>query len=289
MTPSISVICPVWSMEGRLQNLQSWLSECSSHFQVILVCDSSGDRTLEELQEIKESLPSVEIEIIDGLYGSPGSARNAGLKRANKEWVVFWDSDDIGKPRELVEALSSSHEDLPDAFVFGYEVYSKDTKKITWPSWPKSEGECIEDLALNPGIWRFCFKRTSLVNIAFHSLRMAEDQLFVNDFLRKSLSIVFSDTVTYKYFVGIANQLTGNKKALRDLRVASGVLSQFAIANVAAEVFTLRIHERILITQIKKGGLIAKFQATIKLATLAFRFPTKTLHLLGDIAAKKIN
>lgn len=287
MSPTVSVVCPVKNMEGRLQNLYSWLKECNSHFQIILVCDSCTDKSVEELREMKESLPSNQIEIIEGAYGSPGVARNAGFECARNEWVIFWDSDDIGNPKELISCLVTQTGDLLDAVVFGYDIYSGGASRSNWTSWPISHEKRMEKLSLNPGIWRICFRRSSIINLKFPNLKMAEDQLFINDFMQKLPKLEFSNAVIYKYFVNVNNQLTSDRSALEDLREAAGLLEAKLGGKSGAGIFTMRIYGKILITQIKKCNIPTKFQAGFKVILLYVKHPVETSLLFKSILAEK--
>lgn len=287
MSPTVSVVCPIKNMEGRLQNLNSWLKECDAHFQIILVCDSCTDKTVEELQKMKESSPPNQIEIIEGAYGSPGAARNAGFQYARNEWVIFWDSDDFGKPKELASCLATQSGDLLDAVVFGYDIYSGDASRSNWTTWPIGHEKSMEKLSLNPGIWRICFRRSSITDLKFPNLRMAEDQLFINDFMQKLPKLQFSNVVIYKYFVNVSNQLTSNKSALEDLREAANLLAGKLGGESGAEIFTMRIYGKILITQIRKCNISTKFQAGLRMILLYVKHPAETSLLLKSILAEK--
>ena len=289
MRPTISVICPVRNMEGKLQNLENWVKLCDSSFQIVLVSDSSTDNTLSELKKIKTANPFSRIEIIEGLFGSPGCARNAGIALAEGEWVVFWDSDDVGNPKLLTDALQKYDPTALDAIAFGYEIYSGTSRIKSWVLWPSTDKMCIEKMTLNPGIWRFFFKKSSIRDIEFSNLSMAEDQLFINDFMRKSPQIAFANDVAYRYFVNRENQLTSSKSALEDLRVAAHKLSIQMGTDASIQVFTVRIFGKILITQIKKCRFPLKIYAAIKLSLLFLRYPKDTVKLFYDIVWGRIH
>ena len=288
MNLNVSIICPIRNMEGRLQNLNSWVKECGPQFQIILVCDSSTDNTFNELQSIQSSLPSTQIEVLEGKFGSPGSARNAGIGKASNDWIVFWDSDDLGYPKILLEVLSSAEAESLDGVIFGYEIYSGEQKVKSWTRWPINSRKCIEEITLNPGIWRYCFKRLSLGSLTFPKLRMAEDQLFLNEFLMMSPHLAFSDAVTYQYFVNVENQLTSFAPALEDLSNASDSLYRLLRKNSDSAVFTLRIYGKILLTQVKRCRLPTKVKAIPRLMSLFFRFPGVTTQLFIDIVSGKL-
>jgi glycosyltransferase involved in cell wall biosynthesis len=287
MNPTISIICPVRNMAGRLQNLETWVRECNSTFQILLVCDSSTDKTYVELQDIKSAYPAINIEILKGEFGSPGNARNAGLEQANGIWVTFWDSDDVGNPQLIFEEMRKYDPELFDAIVFGFDIYSGSHKLKPWTLWPNGIKNSINRTSLNPGIWRFCFKRSSILDFKFSHLRMAEDQLFINEFMRKSPQLSFNNSITYSYFVDVENQLTSNELDLGDLREVVEVLSSQIRREKDVEVFTIRIFGRILITQIKKSKIPLKFNAAFKLANLAGRYPIEVTNLIFDTLLEK--
>jgi glycosyltransferase involved in cell wall biosynthesis len=288
MNSTISVVCPVRNMEGKLQNLREWVLQCDSTFQIVLVCDSSTDKTIEELQSIKSENPFLNMIILNGNYGSPGSARNAGLAQTEGKWVIFWDSDDLGNPRLLSNEVKNYNYNTSDAIVFGFEIYSGSRKVKPWTVWPNGKKECIEKTSLNPGIWRFCFKRTSIRNLKFPNLRMAEDQLFINEFIQQSPQVKFNNSVIYNYFVNLENQLTSNIFALGDLSRAADVLSGVIGKKNELQVFTIRIFGKILLTQIKKCELKIKFLAVFKLIKLMAWHPREIFKLISDIILEKI-
>jgi len=283
MTPKISVICPVQNMEGRLQNLKSWLEKCNSDFQIIIVCDTCTDGTSDEIRQIQGSLTSVDIEIIEGVFGSPGNARNAGLQRAGNDWVIFWDSDDIGEPMNLLHGVTRYSNQSVDAVVFGFEIYEGKKVKTSWNDWPSGYERCLELLTLDPGIWRICFKKASIMNLKFPELRMAEDQIFINDFMQDAPLVVFSNFKIYNYFVSVGGQLTSNKKALRDLKPAAAALESCLNSHPRNEKFALRIYVKILLTQLKKCEWHAKVSAAMKLLSLLITYPSETFRLFQDV------
>ncbi len=289
MRPIVSIICPVRNMEGKLQNLENWVRQCDSRFQIVLISDSSTDNTLSELKKITSANFCSRIDIVEGMFGSPGCARNAGIALAEGTWLVFWDSDDVADPKLLSEALYKYDPTSLDAVVFGYEIYSGTTRLKPWPLWPNTPKKCIEKVTLNPGIWRFCFKQSSIKDIEFSNLSMAEDQLFINDFMRKSPQIAFANEVTYKYFVNVENQLTSKLSALKDLSVAADILSRQMRADSSIQVFTMRIFGRILITQIRKCGFSLKIDAAKKLSFLFIRYPRDSVKLLFNIIWRTSN
>ena len=93
--PLLSVIVPVAMGREPYTRLFAWLSQSAEHnLEVIVVIDElSGEATPEFLNEIGK-YTSETFVVLKGKFGSPGGARNLGLKSARGDWVAFWDSDD---------------------------------------------------------------------------------------------------------------------------------------------------------------------------------------------------
>jgi len=270
-------------MAGRMQNLSSWINQCDQRFQIILVCDSSTDNTSEELAQLKESQMSADVELLIGEFGSPGMARNAGMQLAKNDWLIFWDSDDVGEPKLLAKKLAMMDSQSFDAVVFGFEVHSSKGRMKSWLNWPIDNSESLDQVSLNPGIWRICFNRRSLGKLEFNSLRMAEDQLFINDFLYLMPKLHFENAVIYKYFQGIENQLTSNHVALREIDWALEKLVIQLRGNPASISYTKRIYGKLLFTQLKKGSIISKAKALSRIILFLCAQPRVATKLVLDM------
>lgn len=217
--PLLSIICPIRDMEGRLQNLETWLVQISGEVEVILVYDDSLDQTYSEItQLISKILKHGQISIISGRFGAPGLARNAGLKVAKGAWICFWDSDDLGFPESIIRILERKEpEDSTELYCFGYDVVTVNGQIMQWTGWKKEDNLNFELLSMNPGLWRFCILRDIAISREFSSLRMGEDQLYLVQIELEKLAIKFEDKIAYRYFRNVQGQLTSSKDALLDL------------------------------------------------------------------------
>ena len=97
MLNNLSVIIPIRNMEYEITNLLDEIYYLTSkETQVILVDDGSTDSTFKILQDLKLKLSNSEnLNIVSQSHQGPGSARNSGFALANREYVAFWDSDDL--------------------------------------------------------------------------------------------------------------------------------------------------------------------------------------------------
>ena len=91
--PDISVIVPVYNVENYLEQcLNSILNQTFSNIEIICVNDGSKDSSRKILEEYKKR--DYRIKIVDKENRGLSSARNAGLKYAQGEFISFIDSDD---------------------------------------------------------------------------------------------------------------------------------------------------------------------------------------------------
>ncbi|MBQ9861711.1 MAG: glycosyltransferase [Clostridia bacterium] len=97
MTPTISVIVPVYNVERYLPRcIDSILSQTFTDFQLILIDDGSPDACGRICDEYAARDPR--IGVIHQENAGVGSARNAGLDAAVGKYIYFIDPDDSLEP-----------------------------------------------------------------------------------------------------------------------------------------------------------------------------------------------
>ena len=104
MTPSVSVIIPVYNVEKWLrESLDSVCSQTLKNIEIICVNDGSPDHSLDILKEY--AAHDERIVIIDKENEGVGAARNDGIRAAKGEYVIFLDPDDKYPGPETLELL----------------------------------------------------------------------------------------------------------------------------------------------------------------------------------------
>lgn len=253
----VSIICPVRNMSGRLQMLEKWIDKLTEdpRAEVVVVHDFSEDATGDELKSICEKNDSV--IFIQGLYGNPGSARNAGLEICTGNWVSFWDCDDEPNTHEFLALIDKIEKVKPDISFGRFSVFNENSGVVIEAStWNSAKEKNLRVVARNPGIWRVVFSRNLLQGMAFKPLRMAEDQIFISEAIMKAGKVDFFDNLIYSYFIGSDRHLTKNPQALQDLLPAFNQTSQMiGIGPIELAPFLQMMAARQLISGLKFGTL----------------------------------
>ena len=108
MAPILSVIVPVFNVEPYLGScVNSILSQSFEDFELILVNDGSTDGSLLVCKEFE--LVDSRVKVVDKHNGGVSTARNAGLNKAQGEWICFVDSDDVIDSMYFSNLISNSN------------------------------------------------------------------------------------------------------------------------------------------------------------------------------------
>lgn len=256
--PLLSIIVPIHNMAGKLQNLELSLKaakELNLPVSFILVHDGLDEVTNEEVSDLAASYKAKYLNLV---VNSPGLARNYGLQHADSEWVAFWDSDDIGSVKEVISSIHNSPLNT-DFILAGYSQMSQRTKIVNQISTPIGN---FPMAMINPGIWRFIFRKSAIVNINFPPYRMGEDQVFLARLLINESSVYFSDKIVYLYVDGEGGQLTKDKKAVSEILLAIDEITQIITHN-SRQYSYLRVMRTRMITTALKHKLIPLYKALI--------------------------
>ncbi len=205
-------------MAGRLQTLKEWVGKLSSNpqIEIIIINDYSDEATSAELRAIYEE--NENLKLIEGNFGNPGSARNAGLEICQGKWVIFWDSDDKPDVENFLTLLNYIDVRSPDICFGVYKIFNEISHLTSEsPAWSSDTRKDLNTVARNPGIWRIVFARDLIQGLSFEPLRMAEDQIFICQAISRASKFVFADNQIYTYFTGSNSHLTKNSAALQDL------------------------------------------------------------------------
>jgi glycosyltransferase involved in cell wall biosynthesis len=271
----LSVVIPLTQMAGRMANLESWLSECAElPIEIRFVHDVQDKRTTVELAELIRKHEKLDIKLVEGIYNSPGLARNAGLKGSIAPWIAFWDSDDIPNPRKAIAAIREADPDT-EVIIGNYRIESpQGTTSVEHLSQ-------MENVAFSPGLWRMIIRSSTLGETRFDSVRMGEDQLFLIDLNLGSRNIHFYDNEIYQYFRGDGMQLTSKQDSINEVE-NTFILARDRIQDdpKLRDTFSEIIVLRLLLTTVFRTTQTRKLSFLIQNASIFRHLSRKTLTTL---------
>ncbi len=215
MPASISILVPIYKVEPYLQRcIDSVLSQDFPDFELILVDDGSPDRCPEIAEEA--AAKDVRIKVVHKENGGLPSARLAGFKIAQGEYIVFLDSDDWLLPG----ALRLLYEHIQE----GYDMVKSrpcraDGKAMWLESYPINQGEItgnrdyVEKMTFNlihPYLHSGIYRRSLFTEEVFRSISEAGisfgEDWFANMLISRNVNrVLIIDKPTYAYFVNTSS------------------------------------------------------------------------------------
>ena len=186
----LSIIIPVF-------NVEEYIGECidsclhqdipGNEYEIILVDDSSSDKSIEVARKIYNSYPEEarpELRVISsGSATSRGAAaaRNIGLPAAQGEYIWFVDSDDKIEKNCLSQLMEQVIRDKLDILRFGYKLLFDDNRTEEHINGATSvlQGKKLYAKFPHPvAVWSFIFRKSFLLDnsISFIEGYMFEDQ-----------------------------------------------------------------------------------------------------------------
>ena len=118
----LSVIVPTYNSSNTIERLIHSLSnQIFKDFEIVFIDDNSIDNTVDVIVKTLESSNITYNLIVNETNKGPGYSRNRGLEKANGDYIVFIDSDDIVRE----DHLSTFYENIKghdSVFVKGLKV-----------------------------------------------------------------------------------------------------------------------------------------------------------------------
>ena len=210
----VSIIIPAYNVKRHIEKcLASACGQTYENIQIIVVDDGSNDGTAEIARKFAERDNRILLFSKDN--GGVSSARNAGLKYADGEFISFLDADDILEPDSIevsVNAIESSGADLVSFqysridedgnclknfdFIDGTFSFKNDNDRLSFI--------VKELLSYNIGVevWNKLFKRVIIVenNLLFdEECSVGEDYAFNIKYLIHSSKIICLPDRLYIY------------------------------------------------------------------------------------------
>ncbi|RJX41541.1 glycosyltransferase [Paenibacillus pinisoli] len=238
MKPIISIVVPIYNMEGYLPRcLDSLLRQTYPLFEIVAVNDGSTDSSLAVLK--RYAAADSRIRIIDSANGGVAAARNLGMASCRGEYIGFVDPDDWVEPEMYGEMHAASLEHDADIVMCGYtrefgthanpkpfslpdmtilrgdEVQTGMTRRLVGPI--GAETASPEHLDAWGTVWSKLYRAELLSKsgIAFEDLSVIgsnEDTLFNVEAFRGASSFLFLNRPYYHYWRANEGSITTRYK-----------------------------------------------------------------------------
>ncbi len=200
-SPTISVIVPVYNAEKTLRRcVDSILAQTFEDFELILINDGSKDQSGDICDEYAAKDPRV--KTVHKTNGGVSSARNAGLRIAQGEYIAFIDSDDYILNNYFEELIKCD----ADAIICGFTTNGKSTVPSLSGKISKSKLPGIIDkdskATYLKAPWGHLYRNKIIKEhtITFNDdIHWGEDYLFNLKFLKHATTIAFVSNSGYIY------------------------------------------------------------------------------------------
>ena len=253
-----------------LSNLRLWLGKTRNlPIKTILIHDEVDQEVQNNLEQMVKELSNPHIMLLHGQFGSPGAARNKGIEFLNTERVVFWDSDDIGEPYNLIQTINT-HKD--SKVIVGSFTMNSDSNLFSKYAKILRLDQTLEiQLGMSPGIWRYIFDRSVIDNTQFSTSRMGEDQQFLIQIQVVPEMITITESIIYNYFVGNPSHLTSQQSAkLEVIRTFSAIQKLFIERSQKMNLFETTVYLKVFWSTMKYSSRSKHFLTLISFFQLVF-------------------
>ncbi len=125
--PISVIICAKNEADNLKKNLPFILNQEYSNFEVVLVNDSSSDKTLKVMKAFAtqhDNIRVVDVKSNERFWGNKKYALSLGIKVSKHDFLVFTDADCIPISKQWLSHISSNFSN-EKSIVLGYSAYSK--------------------------------------------------------------------------------------------------------------------------------------------------------------------
>lgn len=219
--PEVSVIVPVYKVERYLnQCVQSILDQSFEDLEVILIDDGSPDRCPAMCDEWAKR--DSRVTVLHQKNGGASSARNAGLRVAQGEYIGFVDSDDWIEPGMYGSMYKLITANDADMVICEMQRQEKKNKSMAEKVELWDQKKCLDHFFRVNGeedthcIWNRLIKKEILEDFSFIEGKMNEDVHACYCFAARCKKAVYTNVPYYHYTFNV-NGVTNNQFTIRKL------------------------------------------------------------------------
>ena len=209
--PRVTIVVPVYNGEDSLRRcVNSILGQSLADLEVVVVDDGSIDDTWQTCQELERL--DARVRSFTKQNGGANSARAFGLARAQGDYVMFADSDDMlfpGAVEALANALDTSGADLAVGDYVRVRGDVELRRGFVDPCGPRSLSTYLQEQMGSPkpldfyfcAIWNKMYRRQRIQNAraAFTKRPIMDATAFVLDYLDHATTVMIVREPIYRY------------------------------------------------------------------------------------------
>lgn len=235
--PEISVIVPVYKVEPYIHKcVDSILAQTFTDYELILVDDGSPDTCGNICDEYAQK--DARIHVIHKENGGLSDARNAGMKIACGEYVIFIDSDDYidaDMLSYLYENLKKADADMATCGI--YEVYAdRIEKQEEEPDFVCSGEEAFRCIlrghTIRGEIWNKLIKRSCISDLEFPKGKLYEDIFYTVDMMQRIKKVAVGTKPKY-YYLHRSDSITGKAYRPKLFDIIDGYTKNYQVVQRA--------------------------------------------------------
>lgn len=223
-----SIVVPVYRTPPVLLRrfLDSALGQTLQDLEIIAVDDAAPDLCPQILDETAAHDSRVTV-IHRQTNGRAGAARNDGMERAQGEFALFADADDLLRPGMCEQLLALAKQHQADIVACSWAVADEDGRVVRTETLPdrvyelgdqQHKRSCLRNLTFAP--WAKLFRRETLGNLRYEQFEanIGEDALFNVAALCRARRMVTTSYVGYEYTVHSGSVTGRSAKGMPYLR-----------------------------------------------------------------------
>jgi hypothetical protein len=286
LTSDLSAIIPVGDFVKHKDNITKIIQQSSEiGIQLIIVIDNQAQSVFVDAVSLFRDLKG-NGSVVRSESGNPGGSRNLGLSRATRNWVTFWDCDDAPDATQVVEMTSNQGVAECDVLIGSYEVQNLLNLQVSKHQIELNHWKI--DVGLNPGIWRFVFRREFIANLTFPDLRMGEDQVFLQRVFSRNPFVCVSQLTIYKYRINVPSQLTSEKSNIKSLIEANQLaLDEYRILSKKSRIIDAMLIRQFLTLSKHSSSITSSARYILSALYLLVKNPKIFPRLFSIYASKK--
>ena len=210
----LSIIIPCYNIASYIgRAVSSITSQSFENWEIILVNDGSTDNTLDYLKKLAGQ--DSRIQVVSQKNSGVSAARNAGLAKAQGDWILFVDGDDWIES-EVLSNFSSVDLSSIDILIFGFILHKPHGKNVLYMP-PSDVRNMFISYVLGHRLIIPCmfFRRSLIVENGLHfdeQTYYGEDKEFMMKALLLSRGVLNIQKIEYHYDMTRTNSATNQSK-----------------------------------------------------------------------------